>query len=149
MNKSPKIAIIYNSLKNKNSKKVAKKIFNKIENCAVLTANNKKNLHIFDFIFFIIPNIGDEELPEPFESYLLSINIKSKKYFICELGNYFGLDYNGCKKIATSILDKLKWRLMSDLSLDSAPEVDDKELKKWICICQTIIKNEYNSNNSR
>ena len=140
--KSPKISILYNSLKNKNSKKVAEKISKIIKNCKIHTAeNNDLNLKKTDFLFFIVSNRGDEELPHFMENYFFELNEKNKKYFICELGNYFGFEYNGCKKIAIDVLNNLKWQLLSDLSVDSVPEIDCKMLIKWTKECKSIIKN--------
>jgi flavodoxin len=149
MKKTPNIAIIYNSLKNKNSKKIAKKIAKKIKNCIIYTAEDHHyvNLEKFNFLFFIISNTGDEELPCFIEDYFYKLNQKNKKYFICELGNYFGLEYKGCKKIAVSILIKLNWKLLSDVSLDSVPDLDYKNLYNWLKNCKKIIKNEYHRNN--
>jgi flavodoxin len=139
MKKTPSIAIIYNSFKNKNSKKIAKKIFYKIKKCKIITAESNEKLDNFDFIFFIVPNVGDEELPEPIESYLLSLKTKNKKYFLCELGNYFGFEYKGCKNIVFNFLDSLGWEKQSEISLDSVPSIDKKNLKKWIKKCKSIV----------
>jgi flavodoxin len=138
--KTPKVAIIYNSRNNKNSKKIAKKIFSEIKNSAVFTVENIKDLKNFDFIIFIIPNIGDEEIPEPFESYLYTLETKNKKYFLCELGNYFGLDYKGCKDIVFKLLGNLEWEKQLETSLDSLPKIDKNCLRKWIKQCKSIIK---------
>ncbi len=112
------------------------------KNCKIYTATDKRiELIKIDFLFFIVSNIGDEELPHYIEDYLFNLNEKNKKYFICELGNYFGFEYDGCKKIAINILDNLGWQLLSDLSLDSMPKIDYKTLIKWTKKCKSIIKN--------
>jgi flavodoxin len=132
MKKPLNIAVIYNSPKNKNSKKIAKKIHNHFKNCEVFNSLQDPDLSFFDFIFFIIPNVGDEEIPLEMENYLCSIETINKKYFLCELGNFFGFEYKGCKGIVIQILNKLNWQLISEISIDSVPKIDIKKVNKWI-----------------
>ena len=67
------------------------------------------------------------------EDYLFSLNHRNKTYFVCELGNYFGMDnYFGCKRVVFQILDRLGWSRVSDVSLDSMPELDVHGLYLWI-----------------
>lgn len=105
-------------------------------------AANEKSITLkkFDFIFIITPNTGDEEIPQAMEDYLCSLKTKNKKYFLCELGNYFGLEYKGCKSIIFKILKDLNWKKKSTISLDSVPKINNKELKKWIKSCKIKIK---------
>ncbi len=67
------------------------------------------------------------------EDYLFNLKVKNKKYLVCELGNYFGFEnYCGCKKIVFKILDSLGWEKISDISLDSLPNLDTIRLEKWL-----------------
>jgi len=86
----------------------------------------------FETVIIVVSNTGDEELPQPMEDYLFSLKTTNKKYIICELGNYFGLDYKGCKSIVFKILEKLNWEKISDASVDSFPKLDNESLDKWM-----------------
>ena len=109
------------------------KIISKRLNCLVVAAEDNPILTEFDTILFVIPNVGDEELPPLIEDYLLNLIDLNKKYMICELGNYFGFEnYCGCKKIASKILDSLNWEKISDVSIDSLPKLDEESLFKWL-----------------
>jgi len=82
---------------------------------------------------FVLSNTGDEELPQPMEDYLYNLSIREKKYLVCELGNYFGLEnYCGCKKVLFKLLERLCWKKISDTSIDSMPELNRTDLDKWI-----------------
>ena len=84
-------------------------------------------------MLFVVSNVGDEELCQPMEDYIYNIKLKSKKFLVCELGNYFGFEnYVGCKKIVISLLEKLKWQKLSDISIDSLPNLDLESLYNWI-----------------
>lgn len=120
---------------------VCKKIKSKIKDCQIyVVSQTPKCLKKFDFIFFICPNTGDEELPEDLENYLFNLKTKNKNYFLCELGNYLGFEYYGCKKIVISILKKLKWKLRSVVAIDSIYSIDEKKLNEWIEVCKSKIK---------
>jgi flavodoxin len=85
-------------------------------------------------VIFVIPNAGDEEIAQPMEDFICSLPpTSSRQYCVCELGNYFGLEnYCGCKKAAIRLLDNIGWKRISDVSIDSLPELDDEALKSWI-----------------
>ena len=101
--------------------------------CEISPVEENPYLENHDVIIFVISNTGDEELPKTIEDYLYLLNVKNKKYIICELGNYFGFEnYNGCKKVAFKILDALGWEKISDISLDSLPNLDLDSLKNWL-----------------
>jgi hypothetical protein len=101
--------------------------------CGVVTAEENPALQPFNPIILVIPNRGDEELPQPMEEYLLELSVRNKDYLICELGNYFGFEnYCGCKKVACRILDNLGWTRLADVSIDSLPELDRDSLDKWL-----------------
>lgn len=101
--------------------------------CARFAAEDNPSIGEFDVVIIVAPNSGDEELAQPMEDYLFGLDHRGKKYFVCELGNYFGLDdYCGCKRVVFQILDRLGWRKISDISLDSMPELDVDGLNLWI-----------------
>lgn len=140
MSKQPyNIALLYNSKKNNNSKKIAQQIKKQIKNSIIIEAE-KAELKEFEFIFIIVSNIGDEEIPKNIENYILKTKIKNKNYFLCELGNYLGLDYSGCGIVIEKILDKKDWKIKSRIFLDSFPELEMKKLEKWIEKCKKIIE---------
>jgi flavodoxin len=102
-------------------------------NCSVESADSTPSIKEFETIIFVVPNTGDEELPEQMEKYLIQMNEKNKKYIVCELGNYFGFEnYCGCKKVVFKILDALGWKRISDVSIDSLPFLDTNALQTWL-----------------
>ena len=102
-------------------------------NCDIVAAEDNPSLLQFDTIIIVVSNVGDEEICQPMEDYLAALEVKNKKYMVCELGNYFGFeDYSGCKKVVIKILDTLGWKKISDVSLDSLPTLDMYGLNKWI-----------------
>jgi len=126
-----KIAVLHNK-KNGNNYKIAKIIKNYFK-CDTIAAEDNPSIEKYDIIIFIVSNIGDEELCQPMEDYICSIKLKNKSFLICELGNYFGFEeYIGCKKIVEKLLEELKWKKISDISLDSLPVIDLNSLEKWI-----------------
>lgn len=101
--------------------------------CECFAAEDNPNLEEFGTIIIVASNMGDEEISQPMEDYLFAIKDREKEYFICELGNYFGLEeYCGCKKVIFQILDILNWKKLSDISLDSFPNLDIEKLESWI-----------------
>ena len=126
--------VILHNNKTGNNWIVAKKIANLI-NCKTIAISEEKSINIYeeDVIIFILSNTGDEEISQPMEDFLYNLNIKKKKYAVCELINYFGLgNYCGCKKVLFKFLDNLGWKKLSDLSLDSVPNIDEEKLNLWI-----------------
>ena len=97
-------------------------------------------LEKFKFIFIITSNIGDEEIPKNIENYILKTKTKNKNYFLCELGNYLGLNYSGCGSVIKKILEKKEWKIKNKILLDSFPELEINKLNKWIDECKKIIK---------
>lgn len=111
---------------------VAKEISKKIK-CDIHVIKDVINLENYNIIIFVLSNTGDEELMPQMEEFLEQLLIKNKKYILCELGSYFGIGkYHGCKKIAIQILDNLNWIKLTDMSLDSTPELDKEKLEKWL-----------------
>jgi flavodoxin len=101
-------------------------------NLPMLNVCDSPKLENLKKIIIVCPTYGDEELPLTMEDYLIRLKTKKKIYSVCELGNYFGHEKEfGVIKIIDFILKELNWKKVSSLSLDSVPEVDWKELKKW------------------
>lgn len=141
MNNSKKVVVLHNS-KTGNNSIVAERVANFFK-CNRLVAQDNPSLNEYEFIIIILSNVGDEELPQPMEDFLCSLPLSIKKYFVCELGNYFGLeDYCGCKRVSFQILDNLGWSKLSDISLDSLPNIDFDKLDYWIEEIFHIIQNE-------
>jgi len=130
--KLEKSIVILHNKKKGNNYKVANILKNHF-NCDIIAAEDNPSLTKYDIIIFVVSNVGDEELCQPMEDYICSIKLKNKSFLICELGNYFGFEeYIGCKKIVEKLLEELKWKKISDISLDSLPIIDLNSLEKWI-----------------
>lgn len=130
---------MYNSKKNKNSNKAVEIIKSELPGCKLITADSYVNLNKFEYVFIISSNIGDEEIPENIENYVMKTKTKNKKYFLCELGNYLGLDYSGCGESIKKILKTKNWILESEIRLDSYPKLEKKKIKPWIQACKKKI----------
>ena len=92
------------------------------------------DLSLYQFFIFLCPTYGDEELPLEMEDFIRNLNLDNKKYCICELGNYFGLDELewGAKKIIESELTSRNWKeFYKNLSLDSLPKIDKPKFESW------------------
>lgn len=91
------------------------------------------DISFYSSCIFVFSNRGDEELTEAFENYILSLKLYGKNYFLCELGNYFGFEYDyfGSRKIMQFLLDKLSWNEISSVSIDSTPKLDEEKLEAW------------------
>jgi flavodoxin len=127
-----KSSVILHNKKSGNNFQVAKLIQEKLI-CECFAAEDDPNIEEFGTIIIVASNMGDEEISQPMEDYLFALKTQNKQYFVCELGNYFGLEeYCGCKKAIFQILDKLNWTKLSDISLDSFPELDIEKLEIWI-----------------
>jgi flavodoxin len=99
------------------------------------------NLENYSLVIIVTSNYGDEELPPNLENYLIALRTRDKEYALCELGNYFGYEseYFGCKRIVQGILLRLGWMELSNISLDSFPELDLGSLDDWIMVLNEIL----------
>ena len=87
-----------------------------------------------DVIVFICPTYGDEELPHAMEDFLTNLEIKNKKYVVCETGNYYGYDdfQFGASKIIEGCLDALNWKkFYPSFSVDALPTIDWEPFYEW------------------
>lgn len=101
--------------------------------CTSVAAASNPDLSDSDLVIMIVSNAGDEELSQPMEDYLFNLRVTDKRYFVCELGNYFGFEnYSGCKKVAFKLLDELGWTRLGDVSIDSLPVLDVEALNAWL-----------------
>lgn len=94
----------------------------------------EKPLCQFKRIIIVCPTYGDAEILPDVEIFLKNFNIRKKEYALCELGNYFGFEWNefGAATIIKKHLNNLDWKLIFPvLSLDSIPKVDFECLKNW------------------
>jgi flavodoxin len=116
-----------------NSLFVAKTISNNLD-IPIKFIEDDPKIDQYDEFFFVVSNRGDEELPECFENFLNNLITLNKKYYICEIGNYFGFEYEffGSRKIVDFILKRLGWEEVSSLSVDSMPAIDEERLIDWI-----------------
>jgi flavodoxin len=116
------------------------KIISKKLNCKIALIEENPCLSNYDIVIIVVSNVGDEELPQLMENYLLTITERNKKYIICELGNYFGYEnYQGCKNVAIKLLNTLNWQKLSDYSLDTLPSIDIDGLYNWLCQLSNLI----------
>lgn len=107
----------------------------------LLNVKNNPNLEFYNNLIIVCPTYGDEELPFDMEDFLINLKIKNKNYAVCELGNRFGHEGEegfGAALIVEHILDKLNWKKLGRLSLDSVPEIDWECLRKWT---DSLLKN--------
>lgn len=131
------VTLVVHSHKAGNNEHAARIIASKL-GCEYVSVSDKPSLQKYERIILVIPNTGDEELPQEMEDFLCDLSIRNKSYYICELGNFFGLfDYQGCKKIAVAILSAIGWHLISDISIDSYPALDINSLNEWLHIVDT------------
>ena len=120
--------VLYDTVRGK-SRKVARRLG---FNMASITDN--ECLDRYGLVIFVCPTYGDEELPGPMEDFLVSLDIRSKSYAICELGNYYGYEDKtfGAMKIIKHHLELLDWcEVVEPLSLDSMPHIDWTEVDVW------------------
>ncbi len=115
-----------------NSHKAAVTIAQRLQ-CLSFVIRDAPDVSLYSPIILVIPNTGDEELPQQVEDYLCGLAVRGKPYHLCELGSYFGLDeYQGCKLVVTRLLADLGWRQLSVVSIDSFPTIDMRHLREWI-----------------
>lgn len=100
--------------------------------CPKAVVAKNPDLTPYDLIIMVMPIMGDEELHPEMERYLLGLQTRDKQYCLCELGNFLGLAYTGCREIAEHLLQKLGWTPRVCHSIDSFPELDQPALRKWI-----------------
>ena len=125
------IVIIHDSKKGNNYKTA--QIISTYFNAPSYAVGDNPDISGYEIIIFVIPNVGDEELPQSMENFLCNLKIINKRYVVCELGNYFGFEkYGGCKQFAIKILNALGWKKISDISIDSLPELDLASLNNWL-----------------
>ncbi len=125
------ITVLHNN-KTGNNAAVARIISDRFK-CVTVTAEERPDLTPFDTIIVVLSNVGDEEISQPMEDYLFNLAATGKRYFIIELGNYFGFEnYGGCKSVAFKLLDKLSWIKLGDISIDSLPILDVAALGRWL-----------------
>jgi len=107
--------------------------------CHRALMTDQPDLDAFDTIIIVMPIVGDEELHPAVEDYLLNrMHTWPKRYCICELGNFLGLKYEGCRKIVEQILNQAGWQQLSCISVDSLPKLDSHTLERWIDDLRTL-----------
>ncbi|HMU55984.1 MAG TPA: flavodoxin family protein [Nitrospira sp.] len=101
----------------------------------VKTLGDASDLSRYDVFVFFSPTYGNEELQLDMERFLLNfkLDMSSKHYAICELGNYYGYENDfGAMRIMRFHLKRLSGNeLLSPLSMDSLPKKDWKALSAW------------------
>jgi flavodoxin len=122
--------VIYSHKGGKNE--IVASIISKSLECESKCAQDCPNIRDSKIIIFVAPNTGDEELTNELEKFLLQIEEKNKNYIVCELGNYLGFEYSGCKNTIFKLMKKLDWNLISHKSIDSFPTLDTEDLLEWI-----------------
>jgi len=91
----------------------------------------------YELLLFVCPTYGDEELQEDMEEFLqnLKFDLSSKRYVICETGNYYGYDSFefGAKKLIEDHVRRLgAEEAFVGLSLDTLPRIDWESLAAWV-----------------
>lgn len=88
-----------------------------------------------ELILIFCPTYGDGEIEEHMEDFLIGLNVRNKKFVVCELGNYYGYDdYEfGAAKTIIGHLKSLDWQMIYPvLSLDSMPIIDWSAYNAWV-----------------
>jgi len=89
----------------------------------------------YDVFLFFSPTYGNEELQPDMEKFIVNfrLDMSSKYYAICELGNYYGYEADfGAMKIIRHHLEKLSGKeLVGPLSMDSLPKKDWTAFATW------------------
>ena len=89
----------------------------------------------YDVFLFFCPTYGNAELQQDMQRFIIDfkLDMSSKYYAICELGNYYGYEADfGAMKIIRHHLEKLCGKeLVSPLSMDSLPKKDWKAFATW------------------
>lgn len=134
-----KVAILYGSTHG-TTKRIIKKLSDYIS--FEYDIFNVKDISVntflldYELLFFICPTYGDEELQDDMEEFLkyFKFDLSSKKYVICETGNYYGYDNFefGAKKIIDWHLRNLgATEYYPGFSLDTLPKIDWESFEKW------------------
>ena len=101
----------------------------------VKSLTDSSSMDQYDVFLFFSPTYGNEELQQDMERFIVGfkLDMSSKYYAICELGNYYGYEADfGAMKIIRHHLEKLRGKeLVGPLSMDSLPKKDWKALASW------------------
>jgi flavodoxin len=91
----------------------------------------------YELLLWFCPTYGDEELQEDMESFLLRFHpdLSTKKFCVCELGNYYGYDnfqFGALRIIRNHLLALRASEICEPLSLDSHPHVPWDHVSDWV-----------------
>lgn len=131
--------LIYGSSRG-NTKLVADRVRSMLDFPVVLIdAKNVEDVQFFDSydpLLFFASTWGDGELQIDMEDLLfkLSLDLKGKKYAICELGNYYGYDdfeFGAMRIMRHYLVHSGADELIQPFSMDSLPHKDWAGLQRW------------------
>lgn len=101
----------------------------------VKNLTDSSSMDKYDVFLFFSPTYGNEELQPDMEKFIVNfkLDMSSKYYAICELGNYYGYEADfGAMKIIRHHLEKLSGKeLVGPLSMDSLPKKDWTAFATW------------------
>lgn len=131
--------LIYGSSRG-NTKLVADRVRSMLDFPIVLVdAKNVEDAALFDNydpLLFFASTWGDGELQIDMEDLLFkfTLNLKGKKYAICELGNYYGYDdfeFGAMRIMRHCLVHAGADELIESFSMDSLPHKDWSGLQRW------------------
>lgn len=110
----------------------------------VKSLTDSNSMGKYDVFLFFSPTYGNEELQQDMERFIVNfkLDMSSKYYAICELGNYYGYETDfGAMKIIRHHLVKLCGKeLVGPLSMDSLPKKDWKAFATWCGKLNAILR---------
>jgi flavodoxin len=113
----------------------------------VKSLKDSSSLEKYELLLFFCPTYGNEELPLDMERFIVNfkLDMSSKYYTICELGNYYGYETDfGAMKIIRYHLEKLCGKeILSPLSMDSLPKKDWMALATWCGKLNKIVRDTH------
>jgi hypothetical protein len=117
-----------------NSAKVAAHIAHRA-NIPVMDFLSHPELPVPDNLIIVTSNLGDEEVPEDVERFLVSRGNEFRNWTIVEIGNYYGFDdwnYGAGNRIAMHFrYFKTANQTLIGVGIDSLPLIDFLTLDRW------------------
>jgi hypothetical protein len=116
--------------------------------------SNRANIPIVDFLadpqlavpqnlIIVTSNLGDEEVPEDLERFLVKRGSEVRNWTIVEIGNYYGFDdwnFGAGNRIAMHLRGlKYARQILIGVGIDSLPMIDFRTLDSW---CNEVLLKE-------
>jgi hypothetical protein len=116
--------------------------------------SNRAGIPIFDFVsnpqlqvpenlIIVTSNLGDEEVPEELERFLVKRANEVRNWTIVEIGNYYGFDdfnFGAGNRIAMHFRGfESASQILTGVGIDSLPFIDFRTLDSW---CSEVLLKE-------